>query len=202
MSSLIPFRFESKPIRVLNVAGVPWFVAKDAADALDYAAATIANTDKMLAHVPEEWKGRFPIPTPGGKQEVWCLSEPGLYFFVNRSDKPKALPFQKWVAGEVLPAIRETGGYGAQSNPAPAPAPETVTLTKDEYIGLLKSQIDYLQATRPPKRTRRDLSAADKARIEQLRAQGLGPTAIGRAIGRSDSTVRNHLRQTPFALEG
>ena len=54
--------------------------------------------------------------TPGGTQNMWCLSEPGLYFFLNRSDKPKALPLQKWVAGEVLPSIRKTGGY---SIPAP-----------------------------------------------------------------------------------
>ena len=40
------------------------------------------------------------------------LIEQGLYFFLGRSDKPKALPFQKWLTGEVLPAIRKTGGYG------------------------------------------------------------------------------------------
>jgi len=40
-----------------------------------------------------------------------CLSEPGLYFFLGRSDKEAALPFQKWVAGEVIPSIRKTGYY-------------------------------------------------------------------------------------------
>ena len=49
--------------------------------------------------------------TLGGTQELWCISEQGLYFFLNRSDKPKALPMQKWVAGEVLPSIRKTGNY-------------------------------------------------------------------------------------------
>lgn len=44
-----------------------------------------------------------------------CLTEQGLYFFLGRSDKPKALPFQKWLAGEVLPAIRRTGRYVAPS---------------------------------------------------------------------------------------
>ena len=39
------------------------------------------------------------------------LSEQGLYFFVARSDKPRALPFQKWLAGEVLPSLRRTGRY-------------------------------------------------------------------------------------------
>jgi len=43
------------------------------------------------------------------------LAEQGLYFFLGRSDKPAALPFQKWIAGEVLPSIRKTGEYRAQA---------------------------------------------------------------------------------------
>jgi phage antirepressor YoqD-like protein len=39
------------------------------------------------------------------------LTEQGLYFFLARSDKPLALPFQKWIAGEVIPSIRKTGKY-------------------------------------------------------------------------------------------
>ena len=113
MSRLTPFVFESKSIRVLSVDGNPWFVAKDVMLALDYADASTSNVPAKTAHVPDEWKGHHPMATPGGVQSLWCLSEPGLYFFVNRSDKPKALPFQKWVAGEVLPAIRQTGEYRA-----------------------------------------------------------------------------------------
>jgi hypothetical protein len=44
-------------------------------------------------------------------QNMLCLSEQGLYFFLGRSDKPAALPFQKWIAGEVIPSIRKTGSY-------------------------------------------------------------------------------------------
>lgn len=39
------------------------------------------------------------------------LTEQGFYFFLNRSDKPGALPLQKKVAGEILPSIRKTGSY-------------------------------------------------------------------------------------------
>jgi hypothetical protein len=59
--------------------------------------------------------------TPGGVQEILCLSEHGLYFFLARSDKPAALPFQKWIAGEVLPRIRRTGVY-AVAAPQQTPA--------------------------------------------------------------------------------
>ena len=60
--------------------------------------------------MPDEWRGVGSVPTPTGNQELVILSEQGLYFFLGRSDKPAALPMQKWVAGEVLPTIRKTGG--------------------------------------------------------------------------------------------
>ena len=40
--------------------------------------------------------------TPGGTQDMLAFTEEGANFFLFRSDKPKALPFQKWLAGEVL----------------------------------------------------------------------------------------------------
>lgn len=199
MSSLIPFSFESKSIRVLNIAGNPWFAAKDVMQALDYSDNSLNTIVQKIAHVPEEWKALHPMLTPGGVQEAWCLSEPGLWFFVNRSDKPKALPFQKWVAGEVLPAIRQTGGYGVQPmhTPAPRPAPETVTLTKDEYIDLLKAQI-ALHELQP---RRRALEDTEKAEILTLRDQGWTPTAIGRQVGRPVGSIETFLRRVRLGLE-
>ena len=52
------------------------------------------------------------VLTISGPKPTTCLTEQGLYFFLSRSDKPAALPFQKWIAGEVIPAIRKHGGYG------------------------------------------------------------------------------------------
>lgn len=89
--------------------GEPLFVARDVAEALGYSESS--NPARLLAHVPEEWKGVKRIHTPGGGQEALCLMEQGLYFFLARSDKPMALPFQKWLAGDVLPSIRRHGLY-------------------------------------------------------------------------------------------
>ena len=197
MSHLIPFSFESKSIRVLNLDGAPWFVAKDVAEALEYS----WKGKGTIGHIPEEWRGVCSVQTPSGIQEMATLSEPGLWFFINRSDKPKALPFQKWVAGEVLPSIRQTGSYGLPPVQAPTPAPETVRLTKDEYIDLLKTQVAHLQTTLMPKRGRRDLSLAEKSRIDRLHAQGFKSTAIGRQLGRPAGTVRTYLRQAHPAPE-
>jgi anti-repressor protein len=39
------------------------------------------------------------------------VSESVLYKLILRSDKPEAQAFQNWIAQEVLPTIRATGGY-------------------------------------------------------------------------------------------
>ncbi|WP_375731698.1 BRO-N domain-containing protein [Xylella fastidiosa] len=107
--SIIPFDFHSHVVRVVMRDGNPWFVAKDVMDALDYAATS--NPARVTEHIPAEWVCVNRIHTNAGERKALCLAEPGLYFFLGRSDKPKALPFQKWLAGEVLPSIRKTGEY-------------------------------------------------------------------------------------------
>ncbi|CAN7658256.1 BRO family protein [Aquipseudomonas alcaligenes] len=109
---VIPFSFEKKQVRTLLVDGQPWFVAKDVICSLGYAKSS--SPAKLTEHVPEQWKGVNPIHTLGGNQKLLMLSEQGLYFFLGRSDKPKALPVQMWVAGEVLPSIRKHGRYEDQ----------------------------------------------------------------------------------------
>ena len=95
--------------------GTVWFVARDVADALEYSDAS--NPARLFANVPEMWKGVKRIHTTSDKatarpyQDMLCLMEQGLYFFLGRSDKPKALPYQMWIAGEVVPSIRKHGAY-------------------------------------------------------------------------------------------
>ena len=102
--------FENGQFNVRTIVdddGEIWFVAKDVAQALDYA----YWQPNIVGHVPEIWKGIKRINTPGGEQEMLCLTEQGVYFFLGRSDKPKALPYQMWIAGEVVPSIRKHGAY-------------------------------------------------------------------------------------------
>ena len=113
-TDLSVFTFESKEIRIIEKNGEPWFVAKDVINILDY-----TWSGSRITHVPSEWRGLTPIVTPSGTQEMAVLSEQGLYFFLARSDKPLALPFQKWIAGEVLPSICKTGQYAIQPTPQP-----------------------------------------------------------------------------------
>lgn len=107
--------FENKQfgkIRTINDNEQIWFVARDIAEALEYKGSTINNAISVLFQsVPDIWKGKKRIFTLGGEQEMLCLSEQGLYFFLGRSDKKKALPYQMWIAGDVVPSIRMTGVY-------------------------------------------------------------------------------------------
>ena len=131
-TAVVPFTFESSPIRVVTEGdGEPMFVAKDLVEAVD---AVWKGDQGSLPHVPDEWKGVTSVQTPGGRQEMTVLTEQGMYFYLIRSDKPKALPLQKWVSGQVLPSIRRTGGYAVR----PVLAEKPTQIFKDFYgIGKL-----------------------------------------------------------------
>lgn len=112
MSNVIPFSFNGAAVRVINRAGDPWFVLADVCRVME-----IANSGNAANRLDDDEKGIHSADTLGGRQDMVIISEPGLYRLVLRSDKPQAKPFQKWVAGTVLPSIRKTGSYAL---PAPA----------------------------------------------------------------------------------
>jgi len=99
-------------IRTVIYNGEIAFVAKDVAEALGYE----RFDSNLLNHVPAQWKGtkRIRVRSRNNveqEREMLVLTEQGLYFFLARSDKPLALPFQMWIAGEVIPSIRKHGAY-------------------------------------------------------------------------------------------
>lgn len=49
--------------------------------------------------------------TNGGIQKLTFIDEPNLYRCIFQSRKKEAEAFQDWVVEEVLPSIRQTGGY-------------------------------------------------------------------------------------------
>jgi anti-repressor protein len=126
------FSFEGKETRIVEVEGEPRFVAKDVATALGYSESSTKGND-LFRNIPEEWKGVESVSTPGGIQEMLCLSEQGLYLFLGRSDKAAALPYQKKVAGEIMPSIRK---YGAYMTPQKI---EEILLNPDTIISLAEA---------------------------------------------------------------
>ena len=99
-------------IRTQQVNNEPWFVAKDVANALD-----IAWSGATLSNIPDDWQGMMSFNTPcgnyqgGGLQQLKVINEAALYKLAYRSNKPQADTFVNWVAGVVLPQIRQTGQY-------------------------------------------------------------------------------------------
>lgn len=105
MSNLTTFNFNSNDLRVVELEGEPWFVAKDVCDVIG-----IANPSNALRGMDDTERARFNLGLRGlGNANI--ISESGLYKLVLRSDKPQARPFQDWVTKTVLPAIRKDGGY-------------------------------------------------------------------------------------------
>lgn len=136
-NELQQFKFSDTEIRVVRGEdGEPRFVAKDIVEGIG-----ATWTGHALDLIPTEWKGMVSVTTPGGTQQFQGLTEQGVYFYLARSDKPKALPFQKWLAGEVLPSIRKHGTYMT---------PEVIekTLTNPDFIIKLATELKQEQEKR------------------------------------------------------
>lgn len=84
----------------------PWFVASDVCKALE-----LDKTWNALQRLDADEKGTTSISTPGGKQDMSIINEPGLYALVLGSRKPEAHAFKRWITHEVLPDIRKRGMY-------------------------------------------------------------------------------------------
>ena len=94
-------------IRVIKINNEPWFIGKDVAKILGYA----KPTDTVRKKVDEEDRGISKMETPSGIQEMTIINESGLYSLILSSKLPSAKKFKRWVTSEVLPQIRQTGGY-------------------------------------------------------------------------------------------
>lgn len=107
MADITPFNFGTHAVRVTTRNNQPWFVANDVCEALGY-----RNTSKAISdHIDEDERYNEPLERGGS---MLFISESGLYALVLRSRKPEARKFAKWVTSEVLPSIRQTGGYAKQ----------------------------------------------------------------------------------------
>lgn len=101
------FKFENHPITsVIRDDGSIWFVASDVCKVLG-----LTNPTEALKRLYKNEKLPSEILRAGQKRKVNIISESGLYKLIMRSTKPEAIRFQDWVCQEVLPTIRQEGGY-------------------------------------------------------------------------------------------
>ena len=112
------FAFEDHLVRMVEIDGEPWFVAKDVCSVLD-----VQNVSQAVAALDDDEKGVGSTDTLGGSQEMLVVSEGGLYTLMLRS-RQATTPgtpshrFRKWVTAELLPTIRKTGQW-APEGPSP-----------------------------------------------------------------------------------
>lgn len=93
-------------IRTAGTSEEPLFCLTDVCRILD-----IKNVSDCKSRLDQKGVVLTDTPTKGGVQRIAYINEKNIYKLIIRSDKPQAEPFQDWVCGEVLPAIRKTGGY-------------------------------------------------------------------------------------------
>ncbi len=104
--NIIPFNFKDSAVRVVEQEKEFYFVAKDICDILEH-----SNHRVAVENLDEDEKGVRKVYTPGGQQDMLCVTEPGLFKLIFRSNKPIAKEFTRWVTHEVLPSIRKKGSY-------------------------------------------------------------------------------------------
>lgn len=108
MGALVPFAYDDALVRVVEIAGAPWWIAGDVAKVLGF-----KHTPHMLRLLDDDEKGVRNVDTLGGRQDLAIISESGLYHAIFSSRQSSAARFRKWVTSEVLPAIRRYGFYRA-----------------------------------------------------------------------------------------
>jgi prophage antirepressor-like protein len=114
MTNLMIFKKEDfGEVRVIKKGEESWFIAKDVGTILGYSEAKrmydrIDDEDrKMLTYSERDEYGAIEIPTRG----LVIINESGLYSAILGSELPSAKQFKRWITSEVLPQIRQTGGY-------------------------------------------------------------------------------------------
>nr|DAV68921.1 MAG TPA: repressor domain protein [Caudoviricetes sp.] len=93
-------------VRALEIDGKPYFVGKDVAEALGY-----KDTVNALKQHCRGVVKHHVTDSIGRNQESSFIPEGDVYRLIVRSKLPSAEKFEKWVFDEVLPSIRQTGGY-------------------------------------------------------------------------------------------
>ena len=89
-----------------GASGEPLFCLADVCKALG-----LSNPRKVKTQLSPKGVTISDTPTNGGIQQLNFITEANLYRCIFQSRKEEAEQFQDWVCEEVLPAIRQSGGY-------------------------------------------------------------------------------------------
>lgn len=120
--------FDISGLRHFEEGDKIWFCLVDIGRMLEM------NDSAVRVMKTREWFDSDEINTVtncNGGADIIYVSESALYRIINRSNSPKARPFERWVTKEVLPSIRKTGSY---------------SITKSPIERILANSVDQLEA--------------------------------------------------------
>ena len=100
------FQFKGRQVRTIQLDGEPWFVAADVCDVLG-----LNNPSQALSYLDRDERRLITNEAWRTNGNMAIVSEPGLYSLVLRSRRPEAKGFRRWIAHEVIPALRKCGEY-------------------------------------------------------------------------------------------
>ena len=133
MKSLELFHFNGKQVRTIQLEGEPWFVAADVCDVLG-----LSNPSQALSYLDRDERRLITNEAWRTNGNMAIVSEPGLYSLVLRSRRPEAKGFRRWIAHEVIPALRQCGEYRlpAVSSVAAVTAGQLLQFSRRDLLNL------------------------------------------------------------------
>lgn len=128
-------------VRVAELNSMPVFCLGDLCKILDL------TPSKVSQRLSDDVLSKYPIVDSIGREQFAnFVNEDGLYDVILDSRKPEAKQFRKWVTGEVLPAIRKSGGYMIEKEESPEETMSRALLIAQDTMLRQKQRLDMLQA--------------------------------------------------------
>lgn len=150
-------------VRVVDVNGEPWFVARDVASALGYVDTTQAI--RMHCEKAKDYRG---VEMTATATPMKIIPEEDVYALIFGSRLESAKQFRRWICDEVLPAIRKHGGYLTQAKLEEA-------LTDPDTIIRLATN---LKAEREKRQALEAQAAADRPKVVFAESIEVAKTSI------------------------
>lgn len=194
-------------LRISGTPEKPMFCLNDVCKALN-----LGNVTALKSRLDEKGFNTIKVLTNGGSQEMVFVNEPNLYRCIFQSRKKEAEQFQDWVFNEVLPSIRQSGGYIAtQADETPemimARALKVAEHTIEEHEKRMKAlaeeneqaklQNKLLEAENEQKQgeIKKMTPFADYAQKTLLSTNTYNTNLIAKEMGMSAKTLNQHLKR-------
>lgn len=152
-------------LRATQIDCEVWFAATDVAKALGYRDAN--QITRALDDDEKRWSEGTLSECTHSHLGIRLINESGLYRVLMRSQRPEAIPFQRWLAHEVVPEIRRNGGYIAAS-------------VEDSDADIMARALLIAQKTIDRKN---ELIALHEATIEDMKPKALFADAVADSDG-------------------